>query len=74
MAKYRVYGWAKVSVVMTVEADTEEGAIEAAHEEFPGLSGYCGNGGIDKLVGVNDESVSLSPDDDFEFIEAEAAQ
>lgn len=74
MPKFNVYGNATIGVHMTVEADSAEEAIEKAHEEFPGLSGYCGNGGTDKLVGVHDENVSLDADGDFEFVEADPQQ
>lgn len=70
--KYRVYGSVPVSVTITVEAESEEAAIEAAYNEFPGLTSYCGNGGIDQLVGVYDDAVSLGAcGAESEFTEAE---
>jgi hypothetical protein len=72
--KFTVYGSVPVSVCMTVEADTEEAAIEAAYEEFPGLSGYVGNGGTDQLVGVCDRRVSLDAGGEPEFTDAEPAE
>jgi hypothetical protein len=70
--KYRVYGSVSVGVTIKVEAESEEAAIEAAYSEFPGLSGYCGNGGTDKLVGVYDSAVSLDAGySEVEFTEAE---
>lgn len=59
MSKWRVYGSVPIEVVMTVEAGTADEALEVAFQEFPGLTNYCGNGGSDKLVGVNDSNVSL---------------
>jgi len=70
--KYRVYGSVPVAVTMTVEAESAEAAIEAAYNEFPGLTGYCGNGGTDQLVGVHDSAVSLDAGySEPEFTEAE---
>lgn len=72
MKKWTVYGSATIGVCVTVSAETEEDAIEAAYDEFDGLQGYVGNGGIgDKLVGVNNSAVSLSVDGDYEFASAE---
>lgn len=59
--KYRVSGNIRVSVGITVEAESEDEAIQKAYEEFGGVNDYCGNGGIDKLIGV---------DGDTEWIEA----
>jgi len=71
MKKWTVYGNCVVGVAVTVSAETEEEAIEAAYDEFDGLTGYVGNGGIgDKLVGVNNSAVSLSTGGDYEFTEA----
>jgi len=70
--KFKVYGTVKVGVTVTVDADDEESAIEAAYEEFGGLSGYIGNGGSDQLVGVHNPNVSLDVgEDEGDFIEAE---
>lgn len=70
--KYNVYGSVKVWVTIEVEADDAEHAIEVAYDEFGGLSGYAGNGGLDKLVGTNDRNVSLDVgDSDADFTEAE---
>jgi len=72
--QYRVYGTVKVHVTVTVDADDRDSAIEAAYEEFGGLSGYCGNGGTDQIVGVNNQNVSLEVGDDFgDFTEADPA-
>jgi hypothetical protein len=72
--KYKVYGTVKVGVEVTVDADDEESAIDAAYEEFGGLSGYCGNGGTNQLVGVNNPSVALDVGEDpGDFTEVEPA-
>jgi len=60
MTKYRVYGTTTVSVVKEVWANSEEEAYEKAQSQLDSLTEYCGNGGYDKLVGVDgdDESVA----------------
>lgn len=71
--KFKVYGTVRVHMTVEVEAEDAEGAIEAA-EEFGGLTGYCGNGGNDKLVGTAERNVSLDVGDEYaEFTEAEPA-
>ncbi len=67
MKKYKVWGIAKVNVYQIVEAENKEDAIEAANQGFQGLSGYCGNGGSDKLVGTYDSNCGL----DVDYVEAE---
>lgn len=74
MKKYRVYGTTTVSVVKEVWAANEEDAYERAERELNSLTEYCGNGGYDKLVGVDghDESVAANDTiyyDDIETIE-----
>jgi hypothetical protein len=61
--KWHVYGSVPVSVTYTVEADTMEEAIEKANNDFPGLRGCVGNGGVDKMVGVDDSAASLDVTD-----------
>jgi len=66
MAKYRIPFKGTIWVEVEVEADTKEEAIEMIEEEGIGVSGYCGNGGCDKLVGVVDldcGTVSIHADD-----------
>ena len=67
MKKWNVYGNVSIGVTMNVEAETKEEAMEKACEMFPGLTGFVGNGGIDKLVGVYDDDCSL----DAGYAEAE---
>lgn len=43
-----------------VEAESEEDAIEAAMK-YATLSSYVGNGGSGKLVGTDEECVTLEP-------------
>jgi hypothetical protein len=71
--KFRVYGTTVVNVAIEVEADNEAAAIEAAYQEFGGLTGYAGNGGMGKLVGTYDSNINLEPDDHVEFTDVEPA-
>lgn len=62
MSKWLVYGMAYVAVQIEVEAEDKESAIEEAGNKLADLDSYCGNGGTDKLVGVDLEEASLCPD------------
>lgn len=59
MKSWNVYGSVPIGVTMRVEAETKEEAIEKAHEQFPGMTNYAGNGGVDRLVGVHDGDCSI---------------
>ncbi len=65
MAKFRVYGVVSVTVWTDVEADDAESAKGKADETWSGLSGYAGNGGMSKLVGVSDTNDGIEPNDDY---------
>lgn len=67
MPKYTVYGTYTIGLSMVVEADSEEHALEVACEEFEGLRNYAGMGGTDKLVGTDQEEVSLDAEGDADF-------
>ena len=74
MKKYRVYGTTTVSVVKEIWANNEDEAYDKAYRQLDSLTEYCGNGGYDKLVGVDgdDERVSAGDEiiyDDIEMIE-----
>lgn len=74
--KYVVKGYVKLLVEVTVEAENEEEAIEKAYDNIY-IDNYCGNGGIDKMVGVCDTdeaTASIYPDCDIEYKEAEALE
>jgi hypothetical protein len=45
-------------VYVEVEADNEDEAIDSAYDEAH-ISGYCGNGGSNKLIGVSGENISI---------------
>ena len=55
MTKYRVYGTTTVSVVKEVWANSEDEAYDKAYRQLDSLTVYCGNGGYDKLVGVEED-------------------
>ena len=75
MKKIRVYGkiYAHVSTVVEVEDDFEvnedsmEELIDLANDQFGGVSGYCGNGGYDKLIGVSGSNDTIEDSGEVEF-------
>jgi hypothetical protein len=69
--RYKVYGSTVVNVVTEVTADSPEEALETALSELNGLIQYVGNGGADKLVGVDGEHDSVSADDEIQWTNAE---
>lgn len=69
--RYRVIGNIQVSVGITVDAENEEEAIQKAYEEFGGVNDYCGNGGTDKLIGVDGNTEWIEADGIVEFNNAE---
>ena len=75
MKKYRVCGVVEVAVYKEVWANSEDEAYEKAYDELSNLTEYAGNGGWDKLIGVdgNDESVDTCSNDivynDIELLE-----
>lgn len=69
--KYRVYGHTTVTVVIDVFADNEEDAKETAYAQRDSLTAYCGNGGVDKLIGVDNDEESVITDSDIDYDDAE---
>lgn len=71
MKKYRVCGTTTVTVYKEVWANDEDDAYRKAERELNSLTEYCGNGGYDKLIGVDgsDESVSVYDDIHYDDIE-----
>lgn len=65
--KYRVSGNITVSVGITVDANSEEEAIERAYEEFGGVNSYAGNNGYNKLIGVDGSKEWIDADGIVEF-------
>lgn len=70
--EYLATGKAEVSVYIRIEAESEEEAIEKANDEFSGITSYAGNGGTDKLIGVDGMDESIDADGEVEFYRAEA--
>lgn len=73
MKKYIVTGYANVVVEVTVEAENEEEAIKKAYDNV-GIDNYCGNGGVDKLIGIcntDEATASIYADSEFEYLEVE---
>lgn len=74
MKEYRVFGDAVVTVscVVSVREETVAGLSEdelrkllckRAEKKFGGIHGYLGNGGDDKLAGVENDRESIAADD-----------
>ena len=68
---YRVFGHTVVNVSTIVEAESEAEAIEVAQREFEGIDSYVGNGGDDKLIGVEGENETIAADDYVVFDDAQ---
>ena len=66
MKKYKVYGTVTANVTKEVWANSEDEAIDKAYEQLPLLTAYCGNGGDDRLVGVEEDGESVEVFDDIE--------
>lgn len=68
MAIFRVPFKFTGTVIIKVEADDKEDAINSAYEEVY-ISSYAGNGGMNKLIGVSETNHSIHADDEYEVIE-----
>lgn len=71
MKKYKVIGTVEVSVYKEVWAKNEEEAYDKASRELDTLTEYCGNGGYDKLVGVEEDGESVAADGIIEYNDIE---
>ena len=69
MKKYRVEGTTVVTVRREVWANSEEEALQKAYDELDCLTAYCGNGGDDKMVGVEEEDESVEAFDNITYDE-----
>ena len=72
MKKIRVFGHTTVTVstVITVRDGTELSEKEIrrrAKQKFGGIHAYLGNGGDDKLIGVEDENETIAADEAVVF-------
>ncbi len=74
MKKYRVYGTTTVCVCKEVWANSADEAIERAEDELYSLTEYCGNGGADKLVGVDGSDEFVSVDCGIEWNDTEVIE
>jgi len=63
MKKYIVTVPYAVFVTLEIEAETEQAAIDLGIQESL-ISGYCGNGGTDKLIGVSGLNISIQAGDE----------
>ena len=59
MKKYAVHGIVEVEVVKEVWANSESEAYEKAANQLASLTEYLGNGGDDKLIGVEGDGESV---------------
>lgn len=71
MKKYRVCGVTEVTVYKEVWANNEDEAMEKASEQLSSLTEYCGNGGYDKLIGVEGDDESVFSDGYIEWNDTE---
>ena len=71
MKKYIVTGKVTAFITVEIEAESKEEAIEMAYEEYSCPTSFVGNGGYDKLIGVDGDNVSISCDDEVEYTEVE---
>ena len=71
MKKYRVYGTTTVTVTKEVWANNEDEALEKAYSQLSCLTAYCGNGGYDKLVGVENADEIVEAFDDIKYNDAD---
>ena len=72
MREIRVFGHAQVtvSVVIRVRGDaelTEKEIFQRARRKFGGIHSYLGNGGDDKLIGVENRNEAISADENPKF-------
>lgn len=70
MKTYNVFGHCSVNICVEIQANSEEAAIKKASKNFGGIESYLGNGGSDKLIGVNGENESIYPIEEVEFDDA----
>ncbi|MGG7470790.1 hypothetical protein ACVVIH_20560 [Chryseobacterium arthrosphaerae] len=68
MKKFRIPYAVTCTVYVEVEAEDKEEAIDKAHQEV-GISSYVGNGGVNKMIGVYGQNMSIEPGEEFEVIE-----
>ena len=67
MKKYKVHGTYTITITKEVWANDEDEAIEKADVKFGGIKEYAGNGGWDKLIGVDNDDESVAADGEPEW-------
>ena len=70
MKRIRVFGNAKVTVSVVIEAEdnvSEAEIYNRAVKEFGGFHSYVGNGGTDKLIGVSGAAETIAADESPTF-------
>ena len=67
MPKFLVWGTVPVSVCIEVEADNEDDAYDVAYDKFGGVTGFVGNGGMGKLIGVTGSKESINHGDEVDW-------
>ena len=67
MKKYKVYGTYTITVTKEVWANDKAEAIEKAPDQFGGIFEFCGNGGYDKLIGVENDDESVAANGEIEW-------
>lgn len=68
MHRYLVLGNTSVVVSIEVDANSEKEALAKANKKFPhGVKCFAGNGGINKLIGVDGETECIFSDEPVEF-------
>jgi len=65
MSEYRVTLPFVIYVTTTIEADSEQEAIDEAVNDVS-LTNYCGNGGDDRMVGSYNTNDTIEPGDFFD--------
>ena len=74
MKKYRVFGTTVVEVVKEVWANSEDEAYDKASKQLNSLTEYCGNGGYDKLIGVDGSDESVAANENIEYDDCEVLE
>ena len=72
MKKIRVLGNTQVTVSVVIEVPdnkpvTEEEIYQLATAQFGGVQAFCGNGGVDKLIGVTGATESIDANEPVTF-------
>lgn len=67
MKRFIVLGNTQVTISIEVEADNEKEAYEKAKKQFKGIHAYVGNGGTDKLIGVEGKHETIAADEPITF-------